>query len=334
MNVKVVRLVKRIPVRATVFACRVWANRGPLLPIVAVTFVHLLFYFLGHIAGLDNAKLPKPLFYDYVPYPYISDHDMATVMAAGLWWLGLTASQWVLGVVVLILCVRELIRASEATGRADTIRLFAGIVLAVAGALSILMVVTWRHGDQVVLLPIEDLAAVVSRISPGFLRLAQFNVALMICISCAVVVTNAFLIRSHSHRGSLPRQMEALTTVMYGAAFYLAVAIAGSVSFYRLCVVMLDGSLRQAMLRIVPGVGLVGGLYTSLVLVAAYGSACLCLQHRFESELSVAAGSGEAASRSPMSTVAEQWPKLAGLLTPLLPGAVALILQSLGLASN
>ena len=73
-----------------------------------------------------------------------------------------------------------------------------------------------------------------------------------------------------------------------------------------------------------------GGLFLSLLLAAAYLSACAWLQHCHEQlRLAGAAEVAAAGSTSPNAFLLAHWPKVIAIMMPLLPGAAETLLQAL-----
>jgi hypothetical protein len=104
-----------------------------------------------------------------------------------------------------------------------------------------------------------------------------------------------------------------------GAAFLL-VWISAATAMYRLAAMLLVAEAREPALKLAPTISLMGGLFLSLLLAAAYLSACAWLQQRHED------GGGQD-SDSPKTFLAAHWPKVITILMPLLPGAAESVLQ-------
>jgi hypothetical protein len=94
---------------------------------------------------------------------------------------------------------------------------------------------------------------------------------------------------------------------------------------YHLSALLLVPEARVPALKLAPTISLMGGLFLSLLLAAAYLAAVAWLQLCHDGNVR-----GEAAAaESPRAFLAAHWPKVIAILMPLLPGAAESVLQVL-----
>lgn len=290
------------------------------LPLAAVAAVALLLVLLAGVVDLDHAKVPKPPFRKLAlqGWPAATPlAEAASIVDAILWWLCLGFVLWVAGLVTLAWCARELRRATkhDAALRRRAAWWFGAAVVVTMAVLLYLTAV-----QRTPLLSFALLVDNLDMISPGFVRLTVLNTALALVVGTALLLTLSLLLLPGAHQDATPAQMRALTAVMYVGAAFLLVWISAATAMYRLAAMLLVAEAREPALKLAPTISLMGGLFLSLLLAAAYLSACAWLQHRHED------GGGQD-SDSPKLFLAAHWPKVITILMPLLPGAAESVLQ-------
>lgn len=303
---------------------------GALVPAAAVASVFLVLVLLGGLVDLDRASVPKPPFKELMleGYPAAIPLDQAAlIVEAALWWLCLSFLLWTTGLATIGLCVWQLHRATRhVTALARLTRRLVGLVVALAIALLSWLVLV--RGTS--LLSFGPLVGNLAVVSAGFVHLTTFNAALVFVVGTALLLSVSLLMLPGAHADQPSMQMEAITGLMYGGAVFLFVWVAAATSMYRLAATLLVAPARDAALRLAPTISLMGGLFLSLLLAAAYVSACVWLQRRHdqwrlirmvEDKASTAAG--------PVALLTAHWPKVVAILMPLLPGAAGSVLQAM-----
>ncbi len=306
----------------------VWLDRrGAILPWAAVAAVFALAAALGAVVNLDAAAVPKPAFgaLTLPGYPdRVSMKEAAAVTEAGLWWLCLTVLLWVVSVGALGLCGWLLHRAfaHDTVARGRMLGAFG-----VAGAGAVLLAFAAFGAKPFV--PFMPLVATLGLIGPGFVTMAGLNAALAFVIGAVVLLSTSMLLWPTAHEGRPSEQMRSITNLMYAAAIFLAVWVATATALYRLCASLLVADARDAAMGLAPTISLMGGLFLSLVLAAAYLAAAAWLQAQ-HTRLRCEGRIGDARSdEAPHIFLKLHWPKVAGILLPLLPGAASAVLQAL-----
>lgn len=304
--------------------------RGALVPALAVGALLLLLALLASVVELDRALLPKPAFKELAlqGYPEATPlHDAALIVEAAMWWLCLSFLLWVAGLATLGLCGWQLHRATlhDAALRRRALRWFS---LTIVGAVAVLVYFAAVRNTPLMSfgLMVDNLAIV----STGLLRLASFNAALAFVVGPALLAGASLLLQPGALAGQPMAQMRAVTRLMYAGAAFLLVWMSAATGMYRLAAMLLVPAAREPALKLAPTIGLMGGLFLSLMLAVAYLSACAWLQHRHE--VLRQAGSVEASAAdalSPNAFVLAHWPKVIAILMPLLPGAAGTLLQAL-----
>jgi hypothetical protein len=302
-------------------------SRGAYAPLLAVGAVLLLLALLAGVVDLDHAALPKPPFRDLALKGYPADtplKDAALIVEAALWWLCLSFVLWVAGLVAIALCWRQLRRATQhdaALGR-TAMRCFVAAIVLAAGVLAVVAVVR-----EAPLMSFSLLVDNLDLMSHGFVRLAALNTALAWVVGPMLLLGLSLLLLPGAFADVTMQQVQAITRVMYVGAAFLLVWISAATAMYRLAAMLLVAEAREPALKLAPTISLMGGLFLSLLLAAAYLSACAWLQHRHEHVL--ANGDGQAkAGESPQAFLAAHWPKVIAILMPLLPGAAGSVLQA------
>lgn len=299
---------------------------GACAPFAAVLAVLAITGLLAQVVDLDRARVPKPPFEQLTidTYPHgMSPKGQAALAEAVMGWLSLTVLLWVVAAALVVLCGGLL---HHALAREPALRrrvLGSFVVLALASAATLGFVVANRGAT---LVGFKPLVATIGRIGPGFVTMAELNGGLAAVIGLLVLVSMCALLGARSHQGRPAAQMHATTTLMYAAAAFMAVWMAAATALYRLGASLLVDDYREAALGLAPMIGLMGGLYLSLLLACAYAAAAVWLQ----AVHARSARAGEAgADESPQRYLRAHWPKLAGLLVPLVPGAASALLQGL-----
>lgn len=301
---------------------------GAVLPAVAVVAVCLLAGLLGGLVDLDGAALPKPPFKNLVlpGYPDLTPlDDAAAIVDAAMWWLCISLVLWVVGLGVVGMCWLQVHRATQhdaMLGRKAKCG-FLAVLLLVAGTLLYVATVLGK--------PLMSFALVVDNlgiVSKGFVRLASFNTALAFVVGATLLLSLSLLLLPGAYSNHPMRQMQAITTVMYASAVFLLLWISAATSMYRLSAFLLVPAARDPLLKLAPTIGLMGGLFLSLLLAAAYGAACAWLQHRHEALGPLGADGLRAAAAGPQEFLAAHWPKAVAILMPLLPGAIESVVQA------
>lgn len=308
-----------------------WARfQGAAVPALAVAVVLIVLALLGGVVDLDRATLPKPAFKDLAlkGYPLQTPlNEAAMVVDAAMWWLCLSFVAWMVGLAALGLCWWQLHRATQhdaALGRSAK-RLFWLTIVLVVAVLS--------YVAEVRKTPLMSFALLVDNlglIASGFVRLSTFNTGLACVVGAVVLLSFCLLLLPGAFADRVMPQMRAITRIMYVGAAFLLVWIAAATGMYRLSATLLVAEAREPALKLAPTISLMAGLFLSLLLAAAYLSACAWLQRRHES----ASPGGEPANpaaqgESPQAFLAAHWPKLIGILMPLLPGAAESVLQAI-----
>jgi hypothetical protein len=302
---------------------------GALVPALAVLAVFVLTAALGLVVDLDAATVPKPSFERLTLPGYpdgVSMKEAAGVTESGLWWLCLTMLLWVLAFVTVGACAWLLHRASEhdRAFRARLLRTFAAAAVPVGA--SLLALAAFGNKPFIAIMP---LVANLRRIGPGFVTMANLNGALAFVVGATVLLAVSMLLWPASHRGHPGAQMRSITVLMYAAALFLAVWVATGTALYRLCASLLVADAREAALGLAPSISLTGGMFFSLALAGGYLAAVAWLAH-VHARLNVAGAlSDEAARDAPHAFLKLHWPKVAGILMPLLPGAASAVFQAL-----
>lgn len=311
-----------------------WARfQGAAVPAMAVAAVLIVLALLGGVVDLDRAILPKPAFKDLTlkGYPLHTPlAEAALVVEAAMWWLCLSFVAWIVGLAALGLCWRQLqlaTRHNAALGRNAKRVFWSAIVLAVA----LLSYMAEVRGT-----PLMSFALLVDNlglVSGGFVRLSTLNSGLAFVVGTAVLLSFCLLLLPGAHADLVMPQVRALTRIMYVGAAFLLVWIAAATGMYRLAAQLLVVEAREPALKLAPTISLMAGLFLSLLLAAAYLSACAWLQGRYE-RVRPAGEPGNAAAQaeSPQEFLAAHWPKLIGILMPLLPGAAESVLQAMARA--
>ncbi len=304
-------------------------RRGALLPAAAVLAVFVLTALLGMVVDLDAASVPKPAF-DRMTLPgypdRISMKEAASVAESGMWWLCLTVMLWVVTLGTVGVCGWLLHRASahDAAFRRSLLRAFAVAVVAACAVLFALAVT----GNKP-FIPFMPLVASLKLIGPGFLTMASLNGTLAFVVGAVALLTTSMLLWPSSHQGQPSAQMRAITNLMFAAAIFLAVWVATATALYRLCASLLAADVRDAALGLAPTISLMGGLYFSLLLAAGYLAAAAWLQRLHARLLCEGTLSSQADVEAPHAFLKLHWPKIAGILMPLLPGAATAVFQAL-----
>jgi hypothetical protein len=298
------------------------------LPGLAVVAVCLVAWLLDALVDLDGSALPKPNFRSLVlpGYPDLDSlDDAAAIIDAGMWWLCLSLVLWVAGLGVVGLCWMLLHRATQ---HAPPLRRQAGcafvaVILLAAGTLLYVAAVLGK--------PLMSFALVVDNlglVSKGFVRLAGFNTALAFVVGAVLLLSLSLLLLPRAHADHPMSQMRAITTVMYASAVFLLLWISAATSMYRLSAMLLVPAARDPLLKLAPTIGLMGGLFLSLLLAAAYGAACAWLQRRHEALGAPGTDGLRTPAEGPQEFLAAHWPKAVAILMPLFPGAIESVVQA------
>lgn len=300
--------------------------RGVGVPLAAVAAVLLLLALLAAVVDLDRALVPKPSFRALALRGYPAEtslDDAALIVEATLWWLCLSFVLWVAGLAALLLCARQLHRATrhDAVLLRRALRCFAAAIVVPAAVLLYLALVR-----RAPLMAFSQLVDNLALVSSGFVRLAALNTALALVVGSALLLGLSLLLLPGAHGDARLPQTQAISDVMYLGAAFLLVWISAGAAMYRLAAVLLVAEARAPALKLAPTISLMGGLFLSLLLAAAYLSACAWLQHGHE-QAAAQQPAAAAAGESPKTFLAAHWPKLIAILMPLLPGAAESVLQ-------
>lgn len=311
-----------------------WARfEGAFVPALAVASVIAFVFLLDAMVGLEGAQLPRPVFGKLVRDDYSETmllKEAEPIVEAILWWLCLSVILWTVSLATLGLCWLQVHRAHrQAVGLGFVAKLLFLAALAAA-------VVTLFYFAGVRGTPLMSFAHLVDNlgiVSSGFVRLASFNTALAFVVGVILVLSMSLLLLPGAHADHPMQQMRAITRTMYAGAIFLLVWISAATGMYRLSALLLVPDARDAMLKLAPTIGLMGGLFLSLLLAAAYASACVWLQRSFERFRSARDTAGAAKdAASPAAFLVAHWPKVFAILLPLLPGAAESVLQAMARA--
>jgi hypothetical protein len=305
--------------------------RGVGAPLLAVAALLLLLVLLDLLAGIDGLVVPKPVFRNFVVpgYPDKVPLDVAaTIVEAAMWWLCLSFLLWTAGLLAIGLCWLQLHRATRHDAALRR-KVHVTLVLTILLVLAVLAYVAVVRRTP--LMPFGPLVENLALMSGGFIRLATFNTALVFVVGTVLLLGASLLLMPGVHADVPMQQMQAITRLMYGAAVFLLVWMSAATAMYRLCAVLLVAEAREPALKLAPTISLMGGLFLSLLLAAAYASASAWLQHCHERLHLVGAGQPPAAQAAgPQALLVAHWPKVIAILMPLLPGAIESVLQAVG----
>jgi hypothetical protein len=302
---------------------------GALVPLAAVVIVVAITAALGRVVALERAVVPEPRFEALVIPGYpdrLSMKESAAVAEAGMWWLSLTVLLWVVAVVAIGWCVWHLYRATshDAGYRRRVLGAFGAIVTVVAAVLAV-----QAAGAGKSFVPFIPMVRNLALIADGFVSMANLNGMLGYLAGVVFVLANCAMLLPAAHDGMPVAQMRAITSMMVVSALFLAVWIATAAALYRLCAALLVEDARVAAVALAPTISLMGGLFLSLLLAAGYLASAAWLQHRHARYVHDGVLPAEVRSSGPIALLKENWPKVAGILVPLVPGAASAVLQAL-----
>lgn len=309
----------------------VWPElRAAAVPLAAVAAVLLLVLVLAGIVDVESVKVPKPDFSALTlkDYPQLSDLKLAAqIVQSMMWWLCLSVLLWVAALVSIVACL-WLLRDATADDGAAGRRIMRLLTLAIVAALAVLAYLVLVRRTP--LMSFGVVVAVLGLPSPSLPRLATLNTALAAVVGTTLMLTVSLALLPAVHRGDPSRQMRLLTRLMYIAAAFLFLWISTATAMYRLAAMLLEERARTPMLELAPTVSLMGGLFLSLLLAAAYLSSVVWLQQRHEQQLLLGRADERAAdAQAPRAFFAAHWKEIVGLLMPVLPGAVGSVVQAL-----
>ncbi|MFK7965476.1 MAG: hypothetical protein AB8C46_16070 [Burkholderiaceae bacterium] len=300
---------------------------GCLLPGLSVGAVLLVLVVLAIIADLDTAIVPKPQFGDHVLSGYpdnIPFSEAGAIVDAGLRWLGLSFVQWVVGFVVIGLCLFEATKADTAADEPSgaTRVVLTGIVVA------ILLLSGFIFWSNMPLMSFGPVVEMLGRVSDRWPMLASLSTAFALLAAWTVLLTISVLLDARSFGGDRADQIRAIQRIVVGAAILLVFWIVTATAMYRLSATLLQAPIREPLLKLAPTISLGGGLLMSMCLGAAYLSAIAWLRRLDLMHINAQ----QAAPNDNRSRIDEfietQWVRVATIALPMLPGLVEMMAQT------